>query len=308
MSNVFPREEEIPALVATPEWFLWRRASDARTMLGSGYALGLQVAHPTVGAGVSEFSDYAQDPFGRLFRTLDYLNVHIYGGPEAAPAMGRRVREMHKKIKGVDKFGRRYHALEPTAYAWVHATLAEAIVTANARFARPFTVPQRERFYTEWLRIGRLLGVREGDLPPTWREFRDYFDTMVADTLEATDALRDVLVTLQKPIAPPIPWLPDGAWRLARLPAARIFRLATVGMMPTTLRRRAGLRWTRANEAELRSLAAASRALTPVLPKSVTCFGPSYLAWREKGMEKGKVQQFGPREAPPPPRRIEAAA
>jgi uncharacterized protein (DUF2236 family) len=130
---------------------------------------------------------------------------------------------------------------------------------------------------------------------------------MVEETLEPTDALRDVLATLAQPIAPPIPWLPDGAWRLARLPAARIFRLATVGLMPATLRRRAGLRWTRANAAELRSLAAASRALTPVLPGSVTCFGPSYLAWRAKGMAKGKVQQFGPREAPPPPRQVAAA-
>lgn len=44
-------------------------------MAASGYALLLQVAHPTVGAGVAEHSNYAQDPFGRLIRTLDYLFV-----------------------------------------------------------------------------------------------------------------------------------------------------------------------------------------------------------------------------------------
>ena len=38
--------------------------------MGAGYALVLQVAHPTVAAGVEEHSRYRQDPWGRLVRTL----------------------------------------------------------------------------------------------------------------------------------------------------------------------------------------------------------------------------------------------
>ena len=42
---------------------------------------------------------------------------------------------MHKRIKGVRPDGERYHALEPRPYAWVHATLAEAIVRAHSSSA-----------------------------------------------------------------------------------------------------------------------------------------------------------------------------
>src|SRR5215472_14166149 len=100
-------------------------------------ALVLQVAHPTVGAGVAEHSSYKQDPWGRLFRTLDFTNSLIYGEPAVAAAVARRIRSLHRKIKGTKADGSRYHALEPDAYAWVHATLFEAIASAHARFGNP---------------------------------------------------------------------------------------------------------------------------------------------------------------------------
>jgi hypothetical protein len=40
------------------------------------------------------------------------------------------------------------------------------------------------------------------------------------------------------------------------------------------------LRWTRANERELRAIAAVSRATTPILPKALKITGPGYLKWR----------------------------
>jgi uncharacterized protein (DUF2236 family) len=58
-SALLPSEEEIGSLVPGPESVLWRYGADARLMAGSGCALVLQVAHPTVGAGVREHSDYA---------------------------------------------------------------------------------------------------------------------------------------------------------------------------------------------------------------------------------------------------------
>src|SRR6058998_3708472 len=117
MAGVFPSPEEAMRLAVGPESITWRRAGDARAMLGAGAALLLQVAHPTVAAGVREHSDFQRDPWGRLLRTLDFVNLLIYGGPEAAARTGRAVREMHKRIRGVAPDGTRYHALEPEAYA-----------------------------------------------------------------------------------------------------------------------------------------------------------------------------------------------
>src|SRR5207248_200277 len=130
--------------------------------------------HPTVAAGVREHSDYARDPWGRLLRTLDYVHVMAYGGAQAAAETGHRLREMHKRIQGTAPNGTRYHALEPEAFAWVHATLIDAIVIGHQRFGRPMRPDQVERIYSEWLDLGRLLGIRPGELPDDWAGFRDY--------------------------------------------------------------------------------------------------------------------------------------
>src|SRR3954470_21062823 len=181
MAAALPDREEFEDLAIARGSVTWRYASDARAMLGAGAALLLQVSHPTVAAGVREHSEFEKDPWGRLLRTLDFVNLLIYGGPDAAARTGRALREMHKHIKGTAPDGTRYHALEPAAYAWVHATLAEVIVRAHRAFGRRLSGEELECFYGEWKAVGRLLGVRERDLPADWAGFRDYIDRMVAE-------------------------------------------------------------------------------------------------------------------------------
>ena len=131
-----PPSSEWRSLVPGSATVTWRRAGDVRVLLAAGYALLLQVSHPTVGAGVSEHSRFRTDPWGRLLRTLDYSCTMVYAGPEQAGEMGRRIRAFHKQIRGVRPDGVPYNALEPEAYAWVHATLAAGIV-ACPRALRP---------------------------------------------------------------------------------------------------------------------------------------------------------------------------
>lgn len=268
-------------LVPTPGSVSWRYAGDARLLSTGAYALLLQVAHPTVGAGVTEHSNFRADPWGRLLRTLDYSYAMTYGGPEVATAMGRGIREMHKQIKGVKPNGERYHALEPEAYAWVHATLAHSIVRGHEILGKPMTAGEIELFYLEWRRGGELIGVRERDLPDSWEAFGPYFERMVAERLERTAAVDEVLEALGSPTKPDLRFLPQAAWRLARIPAAHHIYLVTSGLLGPELRARFGLRWSRARERELQLLAGASRAATPLLPRALRNVGPSYLRWRD---------------------------
>src|SRR4051812_49863879 len=78
----------------------WRYSSDARTLMGAGAALILQVAHPTVAAGVREHSSFQEDPWGRLLRTLDHTNLLLYGGPPGPPAARARARGGDKRTQG----------------------------------------------------------------------------------------------------------------------------------------------------------------------------------------------------------------
>jgi uncharacterized protein (DUF2236 family) len=287
MPAVLPHPDEIPELVPKPGSAVWRYGGDVRLIGTGAYAILLQVGHPTVGAGVSEHSEFRADPWGRLFRTLDYSYVMTYGGPVLAGEMGKRIREMHKRIKGVRPDGERYHALEPEAYAWVHATLAHSIVRGHELLGRPIPHSEIEELYADWRRSGRLIGVRERDLPESWADFGEYFERMVAERLERTAAVDEVLESLESPARPPIPFLPDGAWRIARIPAMHQTALITGGLLSPLLRDRFGVHWTRAKEAQLRALAAASRAATPLLPRSLRNVGPSYLRWRREEIARG---------------------
>jgi uncharacterized protein (DUF2236 family) len=284
-----PSAEEASALAPRPDSLLWRYMGDARVMYAAGYALVLQVAHPTVAAGVREHSNYATDPWGRLLRTLDYVYLMTYGGPQTASVTGRRLRQMHKRIKGVAPDGSRYYALEPGAFAWVHGTLIDAIIAAHRRFGCSLDQVQIDGLYREWLAVGGLIGIRESDLPEDWTGFRAYYERMVDEQLEDSDVVRGVLSVLSRPAAPPIPFLSETAWRVVRLPLGRVLSLATVGMLPARLRERLGLPWSWSHELELRTLGALARSATPVMPEWLRNVGPGYLRSRRREIAGGDL-------------------
>jgi uncharacterized protein (DUF2236 family) len=291
---ILPPREEAAELIPPRGGVTWRIAGDARLFGASGYALLLQVAHPSVGAGVTQHSNFKEDPWGRLLRTLDYTSSVIYGGPDLAWEVGRRVREMHKRIKGVRPDGQRYHALEPGPYAWVHATLAEAIIRAHRLFCSPqLTRSDVDQFWAEWRRMGRLIGVRYDDLPETWSELLAYFDRMVEDELEDTEAAQDVITSLLDPAAPPLPWMRDGIWRVVRWPSTKAGSLATLGMLPPVLRERLGVEWGPGKERRFRALARIARASRPLMPPQARNFGPHYLRWRHEAIARGDVASGG---------------
>jgi uncharacterized protein (DUF2236 family) len=286
-------DEEIDDVILGPDSLVWQRFGDLRLFNAAGYALLLQVAHPTVGAGVRDHSTFEQDPWGRLLRTTDYLFLLSYGGREAA-AMGRRLREVHKAIRGRNPDGSHYHALEPEAYAWVQATLFEGAIRAHLRFVGPLSEYEIEQMYSEFMPLGALIGIRDGDLPGSWPEFLDYFETTVNDTLVHHETVGRVLRSFSAPDLPPqLPDFMDGLWKLLRVPPSRTLWTTSIGLLPRVLRDRFGVEWTRANAVELRAFGAASRALGPRLPKPAREAGPYYLRWRRDEIAAGPLGPHG---------------
>lgn len=284
---MFPSAAEARELLVGPESVSWQRASDVRLYLVMVYALLLQVAHPTVGAGVRDYSDFERRPWHRLLRTIDYVTLLVYGGPQAI-AGGRCLRELHKRFTGVREDGERYHALEPDAYAWVHATLINTYVVGHAHFGNPMRSHELEQFYGEYRRLGRLIGVREGDLPDRWAGFREYFDRMTSEELVHNESVDRVLRAIRR-IPPPPVRVPDLAWRAVRVPAADALRLGAIGPMSPPLRARLDIPWSRRDELRFRALGAWSRGLGPLLPSRLKITGPAQLRWRAEAIERGPL-------------------
>jgi uncharacterized protein (DUF2236 family) len=284
---VFPSQEELDGLILGPDSVAWRVTSDLRLNLAMLYPLLLQVAHPTVDAGVTDFSDFERRPWDRLLRTMDYVSVLVYGGRSAITA-GRRLRELHKRFRGRTADGTRYSALEPAAYAWVHATLIATYVQASARFGAPMSEHETHRFYAEYRGLGRLIGVRERDLPPTWPEFQTYFRRTARTTLEPTASMRRVLTTIQNVAAPPTT-ISGPLWPLLKLPATRAVRLGGIGLLDPVVRRRLEIRWTSLDEAQFRILSAFTKGVGPLMPSSLKVTGPGHLRWRGAEIADGPL-------------------
>ena len=287
-------DDDAGRLLVGPGSACWRYASDARLYLVMLYPLLLQVAHPTVGAGVRDFSDFDERPFDRLLRTLDYVSLLVYGGEEAIAA-GRRLRTLHKGFQGTREDGERYYALEPGAYAWVHATLLHTYVAGHAHFGTPMSTGDRDAFYREYRDLGRLIGVRAGELPDTWTDFSRYFDHVCAEELGPDASVTRVLRSVRMTGPPPLP-LPDPLWRALRIPARRALWLGGIGLMAPALRERLGIAWSSSDERAFQRLGRITRASGAVMPPSLRVLGPTQLRLRRRAIARGPL---GPHAAPP---------
>ena len=265
----------------------WRVTSDLRLNLAMLYPLLLQVAHPTVDAGVTDHSDFEHRPWDRLLRTMDYVSLLVYGGPEAVAA-GRRLRRLHRRFTGTKADDTCYSALEPSAYAWVHATLLATYVHAHAHFGTPMSERDTARFYAEYRGLGRLIGVRERDLPGRWPEFCAYFRQTARTTLEPTRSLQRVLDTVSYVGPPPTP-VTRRLWPVIRLPAHRMLWLGSIGLLDPVVRRRLDIGWNTLDEAQFKALGAITKALGPVMPASLKITGPGHLRWRRAEIESGPL-------------------
>jgi uncharacterized protein (DUF2236 family) len=188
-----------------PGSMAWRMHREPAMLLGGLRALILQALHPLAMAAVADFSDYQSDVWARYDRTSNYVNVTIFGTTAQALAAGRRVREVHVPIHGVDAVtGRAYAADDPTLLLWVHAVLIDSFVTAYDRLCRPLAEGDRDRYVAEMVRQAELVGLTAGDVPASW-EANVAFLASLQPELRVTPAAEKALHTI---LRPPLP-----AWR-----------------------------------------------------------------------------------------------
>jgi uncharacterized protein (DUF2236 family) len=267
-----------------PESLVWQRLADDRGLLIGGATLVLQVADPAVGAGVEQHSNFKAEPWRRLYGTLVSLTTIVYGTTAEACAEVERLRSMHRSIRGVDAQGRRYSALRPAPWAWVHGTLAWSVIRLNEVFRTPFSPDEAEQYWREWLQVGRLLGVREGDLPDTYAGFLSLIETLARDGLEDNQSVRDVIASVS--VIPPPVWLrwTGPLWRIfVGRPIGSLSRLVTLGALPPALADRLDLRLTAREQRRMRWFVALVAGVRRAVPPPLRP-GPAALLikWRSR--------------------------
>ncbi|GAA2794635.1 oxygenase MpaB family protein [Saccharopolyspora taberi] len=285
-----------------PDSLMWKHFGDWRGLMLALWAGSMQNMHPQLGAGVEQHSRFFEERWQRLFRSLYPIGGVVYDGPRAAET-ARQVRGYHDTIKGVDRHGRRYHALDPDTYFWAHSTFMVMPIIVNEYLGTPFTEAQKEQLYAEGIQWYRLYGVSMRPVPPDWQSFRRYWDHMCAEVLEDNKATRDVLDISGITRPPLLRRLPEPLWRLLRIPIARGFVWFTVGLYPEVVRQRLGYRWSARDERALRILGRIVGAVWKFVPFRLRYHPRARAGWlRERGRPVGPVETPA-RNLPPVERR-----
>jgi len=233
----------------------WRVDRELIVLAGGSCALLMQAAHPSVAAGVAQHSDYATDPFGRLFRTLTSSFSVVFGTLADATATIRRVNAIHSAVRGQRADGSAYSALDPEALLWVHATLVDTALRVFGRFVEPLSPTDAQRYHEESARVAVSMGVPEDAIPPSLEDLRAWMDAMIdSGTVRVTPEARVIARTVLYPTRIP----PRLAWD-----AAHLLSIAT---LRPELRRQYGIPWSAARERGMEHIARATRATLPWVP------------------------------------------
>ena len=261
----------------------WRVNAEPAVFLGGGRALLLQVAHPSVAAGVEQHSTYVTDPWGRLFRTVDVMAKLTFGSPEVSAAQTVLLERMHQRVNGVTEDGEAYGALDPDLLLWVWATLSDTALLMYESVRRPLSADSRSCYYEESKLVAYACGVPPGGCPPTLDDFTTYFDRVVDEDLRVTSAGRAVA---HATMVPPLPRPLD---RVTAGPN----QLVTAGLLPPTVRAQFGFEWNEHRERELRTFLRRFASANRVAPRRVRELGMRYVVQREKPLQFPWLQRRG---------------
>ncbi|MCQ6551667.1 oxygenase MpaB family protein [Streptomyces sp. C10-9-1] len=215
---------------------------DPRWALALIRATVLEAAHPQVGAALVANSTFVAHPWRRLRNTLLSLRRMFDADPAVREREAARLNRLHGRMSGSDSRGRAYDAMDRPTRAWVVATLFESAVTMCRLSGQPLDGDAVERLYAEHRAFLAVLDGDASELPEDLPGFWRYFDRVVENELENTEAARVILFRLFDHL--PAPALLDGAptlWAAGRAVAGPLLGAITVASLPEPYRRRACL-------------------------------------------------------------------
>lgn len=231
-------------------------------------ALLMQAAHPVAWAGFFAHTGAMDEPYERLSRTAEVLDLIAFGDKARAQKATRRVRAMHARVRGelaepIGPYpaGTPYAADDPALLLWILATLADSAVVVYERYVARLTRAEKEALWADYRVVGREFGLADDEMPADWRAFRAYMAEMLGgDALHVSDDARELAVQIV--MRPPVP--------LKVRPLLELANQITVGLLPRRLRREYGFRWDPVREVAVRTGAEyTKRVLVPLLPDRV---------------------------------------
>ena len=238
------------------------------TGLSGPRALLVMAAHPVAFAGFFAHTGALDDPYARLERTATVMNAIAFGTRADADRLTRRVRAMHRRVRGALRepagpfpAGTPYRADDPEHLLWILGALAESAMLVYGKYVRSLSAAEEDALWADYRVVGRLFGLRERDLPADAAAFRAYMaERYASDALVVTPEARELAVDIV--LRPPVP--------LHLRPVLELVNQITVGLLPPEVRRQYGFRWDPLRAVALHGGAEyLKRVVVPVLPDRI---------------------------------------
>ncbi len=255
-----------PSRVPGADTVSWKIQREIVAILAWGPAILLQLAHPLVARGVADHSTFRRLRLGRVRRFKHTLRAMLrltFGTDGEALDAVAGINAIHDRVHGhldetagIFAAGTPYSAHDPALLAWVHATLGHMNLRVYDLYVDVLAAAERDRYCAEASAIGPHLGVPAGSLPTTHAELERYLNAMFASgRIAVTDTAR----SLARDVV-----YPPGS--LIGAPVLRVMRLATLGLLPASMRQAYGFVWRAADERAFRRSARVIRAVLPFTP------------------------------------------
>ncbi|TNY36810.1 oxygenase MpaB family protein [Thermomonospora catenispora] len=258
-----------------PDDVCWTVLREPVQNLGLSTLLLLQVTHPLIAAGVERFSDYAADPFGRLWRTADIMLKMAFGSPEVSARQSALFHRIHKRVEGVSDEGVPYRALDPDLLMWVWATGVRVPLDLYERTFGRLPDAERARYYEEQKLLARGCAIPDGHCPPDLEAFEAYVDHVVETELKPTPLAQKLLRRRPGSPRPPLPGPMVSAY-------TRFNAFLAGALLPPRVREMLDIPWSPARERAFNAMLAAHRAGARVVPATVRHRPVDYLVSRDR--------------------------
>ena len=179
----------------------WRVHADPSMALAGLRALLLQAVHPLAMAGVAQHSDFRRDPWGRLFRTAEYVAVTTFGSTREARIAAAKVRGIHARLSGVEpESGTPYRVSDPELLLWVHCVEVESFLSTALRCGLRLSGEEQDLYYGEQTLAASLVGLDPDEVPASRDEVADYFRRVQPALRVTAEARRAAIFVLWPPM------------------------------------------------------------------------------------------------------------
>ncbi len=232
-------------------------------------ALCVGAVKPLNYVGTSEHTRNKHMPFKRISHTGGMFEAVFFGTRARADRVLAAVGAMHERVVGAlprdagshYPAGTPYSAFDPELMLWTVAVIADSAEWFYERLVRPLREEQRESLWQDYIRFGELFGMPRSAVPPTYREYREWYATQLAGPeLYLTEEARYMGYASAFEIPMPS----------SRQVGKQVHDLVMLGSLPERVRELYGLSFTPAQAAACRLALAGGRFARMLAPRSRT--------------------------------------